>query len=1007
MSSSRTTAPKKPSPLLLTLGSVAALLVLFVVFAQIYTDALWFNQLGFLQVFTTEWITRIVLFVLGFVIMGFAVYFPLSLAHRKRPVYAPTTPREENLDRYREAIEPLRRVVTSIIPIVVGVMGGIALSSAWQDALMFIHATEFGQRDPQFNRDLGFYVFNLPLIRTLADFVGMAVLLSLVAGVVAHYLMGGIRPGDDAKVRVSTTARYHLATVAGLLILVQGARIFLQRYTALTATGDLLTGASYRDVHVTLPAMLTVAVAAVVVAVIMAANAFRNVWKLSIVAVLMLMVLGAVSIIALPAAVQQFQVQPSEQSLEREYLQRNIDATRQAYGIDDVEVIPYTPSTAGRSGALRADAETAASIRLLDPNLVSDTFRQIQQQRPFYSFPEQLDVDRYKINGQMQDTVIAVRELNPASQADSSWLNQAVVYTHGFGVVAAYGNRQGGDGQPAFSEANIPPTGELGDYEPRIYFGEQSPRYSIVGAPDGANPREIDYPSDTEDGGAQVYNTFTGDAGPSVGNFFNRLIYAMKFQDEQIVLSDALNSESQILYIRSPRERVQKLAPFLQIDGDPYPAVVDGRVKWVLDGYTTSKEYPYSSPQVLQEATQDSNTQRTNNTTALPPQQVNYIRNSVKITVDAYDGAVNLYTWDDEDPVLKTWAKVFPGMIQPIENMSGDLMSHVRYPEDLFKVQRTLLTRFHVSDANSFYTGQDFWTTPLDPTVNQESQLTQPPYYLTLKMPNQDVPAFSLTSSFIPRPTEGQTRNNLTGFLAADADAGDQAGKKAESYGKLRLLQLPRNTTFPGPGQAQNNFNTETDVQSSLNLLRQGESQVQNGNLLTLPVAGGLLYVQPVYVRSAGETSYPVLQRVLVAFGEQIGFAPTLNEALDQVFGGDSGATAGDADASGRATQGEAGGTNTGENSQPASQPDVQRSLEEARDAMQEADQALKDGDWQKYGEAQDKLRRALDQAMQGENAGGGEADAGEGDAGDAGGGDAGAGDAGAGDAGQADSGQG
>lgn len=976
---------KKPSPLLLTLGAVAVLLVLFVVFAQVFTEALWFQQLGFLQVFTTEWITKIILFVVGVILMGGAVWFPLMLAYKKRPVYAPASPRQENLDRYREAIEPLRRVVTLVVPAVIGVMGGFALSAAWQQALMFVHSSEFGQTDPQFNIDLGFYMFSFPLIRTLVDYVAMALLLSLIAAVVAHYLMGGIRPGDDSKLTVSKTARYHLAISAGLLIVAQGVRLFLQRYSVMTSTGGLMTGASYKDVHITIPAMLICAIAAVVVALIMAANAFRDVWKLSITAVVMLLVLGAVSIIALPATVQQLQVQPSEQSLEREYLQRNIDATRHAYGIDDVEVIPYSPSTDGKSGALREDAQTAASIRLLDPNLVSDTFRQIQQQRPFYSFPEQLDVDRYSINDEMQDTVIAVRELNPASQADSSWLNQAVVYTHGFGVVAAYGNRQGGDGQPAFLEANIPPTGELGEYEPRIYFGEQSPRYSIVGAPEGADPREIDYPADNEDGGAQVYNTFKGDGGPSVGNFFNRLLFAIKFQDEQIVLSDALNSESQILFNRSPRARAQKVAPFLQIDGDPYPAVVDGRVQWIMDGYTTSKEYPYSTPQVLQDATQDSNTQRSGTTAALPPQQVNYIRNSVKVTVDAYDGSVNLYKWDDEDPVLKTWSKIFPDMVKPMSEMSGDLMSHVRYPEDMFKVQRSLLTRYHVDDANSFYTGQDFWTTPTDPTVNQESRLMQPPFYLTLQMPNQDAPAFSLTSSFIPRPTEGQTRNNLTGFLAANADAGNEKGVKHDDYGKLRLLQLPRNTTFPGPGQAQNNFNTEPNVQSSLNLLRQGESKVQNGNLLTLPVAGGLLYIQPVYVRSAGETSYPVLQRVLVAFGEQIGFAPTLDEALDQVFGGDSGARAGDADSSGEASEGEKGGADAGdEKDKPAREPNLQKALEDARNAMKESDEALKNGDWNKYGQAQERLRKALDEAgkLQDQQTGGGQGGEGQGDGG-------------------------
>lgn len=961
--------PKKPSPLVLTIIAVAVLLVLFVIFAQVYTEVLWFDQLGVLSVYATEWIAKAVLFVIGFLVMAVPVWFCLRIAHRNRPVYAPVTPRQENLDRYREAVEPLRRAMTLALPAVLGLLGGVALSAAWQQALLVLNPTAFGTADPQFGHDVSFYVFILPMVRVALDFIGMVTLLAFIASVVAHYLFGGIRPGEERGLHLTKTARVQLAVTAALLLLVQAGRLFILRYENLTNTAGIVTGATYTGDNITLPAMLIVAIATVAVAALFAANAFANVWKLSIVSVIVLIVLGGIAIIGLPATVQQFQVQPSEQSLENEYIQRNIDATRHAYGISEVEVIPYTPTVEGEPGALRADAETAASVRLLDPNLVSDTFRQLQQQRPFYGFPEQLDVDRYEIDGQMQDTVIALRELNPGSQADSSWLNQAVVYTHGFGVVAAYGNRQGNDGQPAFLEANIPPTGELGEYEPRIYFGERSPRYSIVGAPENAEPREIDYPADGEDGSAQVYNTFAGDGGPAVGSFFHQLLYAIKFQDEQIVLSDALNAESQILYERNPRERVQRVAPFLEVDGDPYPAVIDGRIQWILDAYTTSPEYPYSTPQVLQEATQDSNTVRAGTTQALPPQQVNYIRNSVKVTVDAFDGSVDLYAWDDEDPVLQSWMKIFPDLVQPVSAMSADLMSHVRYPEDLFKVQRSLLTQYHVEDANSFYTGQDFWTQPLDPTVNAERELVQPPYYLTLRMPTQETPSFSLTSSFIPRQSNGQTRNNLTGFLAASADAGSEEGVPSEEYGKLRLLQLPRNTTFPGPGQAQNNFNTEPEVQTSLNLLRQGESEVQNGNLLTLPVAGGLLYVQPVYVRSAGETSYPVLQRVLVAFGEEIGFAPTLDEALDQVFGGDSGVQAGDAGQAGQPTEdGEAGGAG-------ADQPDesVQQALEDARTAMEDADRALQDGDFAAYGEAQERLRQALEQAIEAEEGAAGE----------------------------------
>ncbi|WP_349829513.1 UPF0182 family membrane protein [Brevibacterium litoralis] len=972
----------RPSPLLLTIVSVVILLGLFVVFAQIYTDVMWFRHLDVLAVFTTEWLTRGVLFLVGLVLMALPVWFCLWWAHRARPVYAPTTARQENLDRYREAFEPLRRVLTLAIPAVVGLLGAVAFSAGWQDALLMLNASEFGRTDPQFGLDIGFYVFTLPMLQGAGAYLGMVALLTFLASLVAHYLYGGIRPGEHKGIEFTRAAQVQLAITAAVLVLVQAGRIFLARFGALTDSTGIVTGVTYTGDKVTQPALLIIAVAAVVVAGIVAANAFARTWKLSIISVVMLAVLGAISVIGMPMVVQQFQVQPSEQSLEADYIQRNIEATKDAYGIDEVETISYSPETQGQTGALREDAETAASIRLLDPNLVSDTFRQLQQQRAFYSFPEQLDVDRYEIDGEIQDTVIALRELNPASQADASWVNQATVYTHGFGVVAAYGNRQGEDGQPDFLEENIPPNGELtgldeNGYEPRIYFGENSPRYSIVGAPEGTAPREIDYPADGADGTGQVLTTYTGDGGPGVGSYFHRLLYTLKFQDEQILLSDAVNEESQILYERHPRERIEKVAPFLEVDGDPYPAVIDGRIQWIVDAYTTSAEYPYSTPSVLQDATTDSNTETTGAVQALPPEEVNYIRNSVKVTVDAFDGSVELYAWDEEDPILQTWQKVFPDLFTPVDEMSADLMSHVRYPEDLFKVQRELLTRYHVDDANGFYTGQDFWTNPSDPTISGEQTFPQPPYYLTLRMPGQEQSAFSLTSSFIPRPTSGQTRNNLTGFVAANADAGSEAGTIDEDYGTIRLLQLPRNTTFPGPGQAQNNFNTEPEIQQSLNLLRQGESEVENGNLLTLPVAGGLLYVQPVYVRSAGETSYPVLQRVLVAFGEQIGFAPTLDEALDQVFGGDSGVSAGDADSVGQVDEeGATGSTEVGsgegteEGSTDTGSTDTGSTggsgdpLRDAQQAMEDSQEALEEGDWAAYGEAQERLQTAIEEAL-------------------------------------------
>ncbi|MDN5910633.1 MAG: UPF0182 family protein [Brevibacterium sp.] len=954
------------SPLLLTLVSVAILLVAFISFTQVFTEVLWFKQVDASQVFRTMWFTRGLTFLAGFVVMAVPVWLSLHLAFRNRPVYAPTTPRQENLDRYREAIEPLRKVATFAIPAVVGALSGITASAHWDTVLQWMNSTAFGEKDIQFGMDKSFFVFVLPGLRLIGDQVGMAILLSLIAALVGHYLFGGIRPGEQKGVILTKTAQWQLGITVGVLILVQAGRLWLARYDRMTSTGGIVPGVTYTDDRAALPAMAIVAIAAVLVALLFVYTAWKGNWRISLIATATLIVLGGISIIAYPAMVQQFQVNPSQQSMESEYIQHNIDATREAFDFEDIDVTPYEPNTTGEKGALRADAETAASIRLLDPNLVSDTFRQLQQVRPYYSFPQKLDVDRYNIDGDMRDTVIAVRELAPSSVNNQSWYNRAIVYTHGFGVVAANGNTRNPDGEPTFMESNIPPTGEFPDYEPRVYFGENSPDYSIVGGEKGADPRELDYPSDEKGASGQVNNTFSGDGGPSVGNLFNRLAYALKFQDEQILLSDAVNDQSQILYERHPRERVQKIAPFLKIDGDPYPAVVDGKIKWILDGYTTAEDYPYSTPQQLQAATEDSTTETAaGNVATLPDEEVNYIRNSVKITVDAFSGKVDMYQWDKEDPVLNTWMKIFPDLIQPASKMSGDLLSHVRYPEDMFKVQRDLLTQYHVTSASEFYTGQDFWTLPTDPTKEASSGLTQPPFYMTLQMPGQKSPSFSLTSSYIPaRSDEGQSRNNLTGFLSADADAGDTKGEVAEGYGKLRLLQLPRNTTVPGPGQAQNNFNTAPDVQRSLNLLRQGESEVQNGNLLTLPVGGGLLYVQPVYVRSAGETSYPLLQHVLVAFGEDIGFAPTLDEALDQVFGGDSGAKAGDAGTEDSGS-GESGGTSTGGDSgdKPADQS-LNEALQEAKKAMEDSDAALKEGDFEKYGKAQERLKTAIEDAV-------------------------------------------
>nr|WP_222437638.1 UPF0182 family protein [Quadrisphaera sp. RL12-1S] len=967
------------------LVGVAVLVLLVSLVASVATEVLWFRQLGFSRVYLTQLALRVGLFLVAGALMAAATAVSMTTAYKNRPVYAPVPGPAASLDRYREGLEPLRRVLTVVLPLLLGLFAGSAASSRWETVLLWWNRTSFGQVDPVFGHDIGLYVFTIPFVRFAVGLLTAVVLLAGIAGAVTLYLYGALRVSGPGA-RTTVAARVQLASTAAVLVALQAVSYWLDRYSTLTNTHVRFAGASYTDVAVVVPARGILAIAALICAVLFVVTAVRGGWRFPAAGVGLLVVVAVVAAGIVPAVVQRVQVVPNEARVEAPYIKDNIDATRAAFGIGGTQVIPYTPSQNAAPGALSQDATTTASTRILDPAVVSPTFGQNQQVRNFYQFGDPLDVDRYTLGGREQDVVVALRELNLGAVGNQSWVNTRTQYTHGYGLVAAAGNEQGTNGLPAYLEGGIPSTGSLPDYEPRIYFGEKSPEYSIVGGPAAApgQGNEIDYPTDS----GEARYTFQGSGGPSVGNVVERALYAIKFRDANILLSSALNDQSQILYDRNPRERVQKVAPFLTLDGDPYPTIVNRRIQWVVDGYTTSEEYPYSQPQVLQDVTEDTLTTPTGTIAALPPNQVNYLRNSVKATVDAYSGQVELYAWDESDPVLRAWRKAFPGAVKPLDQMSADLMSHVRYPEDLFKVQRTVLASYHVTDPGSFFSQQDFWRVPDDPTRQAAAAgggteaAAQPPYYLTLQMPKQEQASFSLTSTYIPKSQPGgQGRNILTGFLAVDADAGSAAGQKKAGYGQLRLLQLPTEGTVEGPGQVQAEFNSNTEISQDLNLLSQGGSAVIRGNLLTLPVGDGLLYVQPVYVRSTGETSYPVLRRVIASFGNNIGYADTLDQALNEVFGGNSGVKTGDA-GQGSGDQPAPGSTGTpssssstapsqGATSSPSSgataapvPENVRQALQEAVAAETEAQQALKNGDFAAYGQAQAKLKAALDRAV-------------------------------------------
>ena len=975
-----------------TLVVLAVLLFSLVGFSAFYTDVKWFEQIKAVRVFWTQWGALIALGAVGFALVAVALIVNLVIAVRASA-----------LSRGRKWL------VLGLVPALAGLFFGTGLASQWRTFLLWFNRSSFGKTDPEYSFDVSFYVFTLPVLHQIVGFTMLLMLLSAVAAAGGYWLSGDLY-AVKGKLHAKKKVHIHLGVLTSIFTLALAASLWLGRYDLLIGNNEKFSGATFTDIKASKPGLTILSIAVVFVAALFIWAGISRKWKLAAIGIVATVAVGLVLTGLYPYLMQKFKVDPNAAELESTYIQRNIDATRAAYGIDEVETQQYAARTTAEPGQLRQDSQTAAQIRLLDPNIVTPSFNQLQQNRQYYEFVDPLVVDRYTIEGKLRDTVIGVRELNldGLSNERRSWVNDHTVYTHGFGVATAYGNTMTAKGDPNFWEAGIPSSGELGEYEPRVYFGQQSPSYSIVGAPDGTDPWELDYPDDKATNG-QVNTTYAGDGGPKISNFFDKLMYAIRFRSTELFFSDRVTNESQILFDRDPHDRVAKVAPYLTLDSKAVPAVVDmddnpdtpKQLVWIIDGYTTSNNYPYSARETLRDATADSR-----NAAGLVStyEEVNYIRNSVKAVVNAYDGSVTVYQWDQKDPIINAWSKIFPGQITPLAQMPGDLIAHVRYPEDLFKVQRTLLARYHVTDAKSFYSGGDFWQVPREPTTrakDTDSAKTaaapaQPPYYLTLQMPGQDSASFSLTTSYIPG---GNTnRNVMTGFLAADSNAGNTTGKIGENYGKLRLLEAPRDLTVSGPGQAENTMLADPAVSTALNLLRQGGTQVEEGNLLSLPIGEGLLYVQPIYVQASQGTQYPTLQYVLALFGDQVGFAPTLDEALNQVFGGDSGVEAGDAaiagkkedpvgggsgdkpasSSSGKAAAGTAGsgdsatsegGAQSATPSAPpaagTAQERLDSALANAQSALDAANKARESGDWAAYGKAQERLATAVKEAVE------------------------------------------
>ena len=923
------------SPLVITAAILVVLGALLTYFSGYYVDWLWFNSVEFTSVWSTVLTTKIELFLIVGLITSLVISLNIYLAYRRRPLYVPTSIEISGLERLRAQVEPIRRWVFLGIVLVLAYFAGTSGMVFWREWLLFKNSTDFGVKDPQFGLDISFFAFRLPMWQAIIGWAISTLVLATIASAFIHYMYGGIRTQVQAD-RTTVAARVQISVLLGLIVLLKAVAYWFDRYALALKESKLITGLSYTDVNATLPAKAILSAIAFVCALLFFANIIRRSWLLPAAGTALLVVSSVLIAGIYPGAIQQFQVKPSESSKEAPFIQRNIDATRAAYDLNGVVMQDYNATISTSAGQLAKDAATIANIRLMDPNVLSATFRQLQQIKPYYTFPESLDIDRYTVNGVSRDAVVAIRELNIDGNPSRNWINDHLVYTHGFGFVAAYGNTVDADGKPSFLVGDLPPTKGLGNFEPRVYFGENVPDYSIIGGKKSNSPVEFDYPDDTSANGQKNY-TYTGKGGVAVGSTLNKVIFALKYGEQRILLSNLINADSKILFNRSPRERVAKVAPWLTLDGDPYPAVVDGKITWIIDGYTTSAGYPYSKSTSLATATNDALTANSTSITAQSNKAVNYIRNSVKATVDAYDGSVTLYQWDAKDPVLQTWMKAFPNTVKPKSAISKGLLAHIRYPEDMFRVQRDILSSYHVKSAAAFYGGQDFWRVPRDPSTFGANAGAQPPYYMTVQMPGSATPAFSLTTPFVPRGG----RENLSAFASVNSTAG-------ADYGKITVLQLPRSTNIAGPSQVASNFEAKPDVANALSLLRQGGSDVVLGNLLTLPVGNGLLYVQPVYVKATGNASaYPLLQKVLVSFGDVIGFDSSLKGALDQVFGGNSG------------TNSSAANPTTSNSS-----ADLASALQSAKQAIADGQAALAKGDFAAYGRAQDRLKAAIAAAL-------------------------------------------
>lgn len=921
--------------------------------ATVYTDYLWFDSLGVSEVWTSLLKTKLTLGVVFTLVFFVVMYANLAIADRSRHVLPAQSANDELLDRLRELLGPRRRSVRIAVALLTAVVSGAGASGLWNQWILARHGADFGVADPQFGRDVGFYVFRLPFLVSVTDWAFASLIVVAVFTVVNHYVNGGIRLQSPSP-SITRAAAAHLSVLVGLLSAVRAVEYWLSRYELTTETRGAVDGIGYTGVNATLPALSLLSLVAVSVAVVFFANARAQRWRVPMLAVGVWVVVSLVAGVAYPAFVQRYRVETKESEREEPYLAHNIAATRAALGLSNVEDKRFDYSEDLDIESLKADPAALGNVRLLDPSVMLASFRALASKLDYYRFDD-IDVDRYEIDGRPQQVLIGVRELNQQSQANRSWEAQHLVYTHGYGVAMAPVGTTTAAGSPDFLLGDVP-LEKVDGVEiatPEIYHGEGLSDYAIVGT-----SRAEENPSNR--------TSYKGSGGVRIGGFARQLAFALRFGQSDPLLSEFVENDSRVLFRRDIKERVSALAPFLAFDSDPYPVVLDERIVYVIDGYTTTDRYPYGTP--IDPSWMAAEADLANREGA------NYVRNSVKAVVDAYEGDVKFYLTDDlakgsaEDPIVRAYASAFPDLFTASSEMPTELTNHLRYPEDLFRIQTSVYARFQLEDPIEFYERADAWSVAQqpsnDPVARSVTSATGArqydpvaPYYQQMKLPDEEASDFLLFRPYVPySSSDASERINLTSFIVAKSDP--------DEYGRLVVYRMTEPDSddparsVPGPLTVDGRIRNNSSISESITLLGQSGSEVVLGNLLILPIGSSLLYLRPFYVRSSQDNSPPELKFVVASNGSKAVSGETLAEALDKL-----------------SSEGNSSDDSAGEDQAP-DEPDNPKTtvpasataedlLAEADRLFGEADAALRDGGADGLAEYQDKMaevQRLLEQ---------------------------------------------